>query len=113
MAKGEYKGKRVLVTLDQDVYDLLVLSAKKNGIPVATRARQIIAVGVSNEVDGQQDQEVVTMPKQTQTQTQTSTPVIDTQPKQEEQEVPVQTSGKGNDQKPQENRIIIGQAWKK
>lgn len=108
MAKGEYKGKRVLVTLDQDVYDLLVLSAKKNGIPVATRARQIIAVGVSNEVDGQQDQEVVTMPKQTQTQT--STPVIDTQPK---QEVPVQTSGKGNDQKPQENRIIIGQAWKK
>lgn len=108
MAQGEYKGKRVLVTLDQDVYDLLVLSAKKNGIPVATRARQIITVGVSNEVDAQQDQDMVTIPKQVQTQV--STPVIDTQPK---HEAPIQASSKVNEEKPQENRIIIGQAWKK
>ena len=44
MAQGEYAGKRVTATVDEDIYNKLIIDAKVNGIKPSTRAAQLLSL---------------------------------------------------------------------
>lgn len=62
--QGKYKGKRIVVTLDQDIYEQLVIDADENGLPVATRAKQLITIGLRENIQSVMVTEIKETPKE-------------------------------------------------
>jgi len=57
MARNEYKGKRVGITLDEDIYELLIKEAAQNGLSISARIKQLLIIRANEFKAGIPDQQ--------------------------------------------------------